>query len=136
MLPECLCDFRTNIIHVTWMFMWLSYKYNTCYLNVYEPNIHLNYLNDVFHKIKKKLYILFMFLCLFLTVLLEWRSGQTKDDTIGPCSFYAKHATLRRKSKDWLARNHDNVSEWGDMSVRGLLFQWASTIIILLSVLV
>jgi len=93
------------------MFMLLSYKYNTCYLNVYEPNIHLNYLNDVFHKIKKKLYILFMFLCLFLTVLLEWRSGQTKDDKIGPCSFYAKHATLRRKSKDWLARNHDNVSE-------------------------
>jgi len=30
---------------------------------------------------------------------------------------------LRRKSKDWLARNQDNVSEWGDMSIRGLMFQ-------------
>jgi hypothetical protein len=30
---------------------------------------------------------------------------------------------FRKKSKDWLARNHDNVSEWGDMSIRGLLFQ-------------
>ena len=42
--------------------------------------------------------------------------------------FSAKHATLRRKSKDWLARNQDNVSEWGDMSIHRLLFQWASTI--------
>jgi hypothetical protein len=56
------------------------------------------------------------------------KSGQTKDYAIGMCSFSAKHAALRRKSKDWLARNHDNVSEWGDMSLRGLLFQWASTI--------
>ncbi len=30
---------------------------------------------------------------------------------------------LRRKNKDWLARNQDNMSEWGDMSVRGLLYQ-------------
>jgi hypothetical protein len=27
-----------------------------------------------------------------------------------------------------LARNQDNVSEWGDMSMHGLLFQWASII--------
>jgi len=26
-------------------------------------------------------------------------------------------------SKDWLARNQDNVSEWGDMSIHGLLLQ-------------
>ena len=37
---------------------------------------------------------------------------------------------LRRKSKDLFARNQDNVSEWSDMSSRGLLFQQASTIII------
>jgi hypothetical protein len=43
---------------------------------------------------------------------------------------------LRRKSKDWLARNQNNVSEWSDMSTRGLLFQWASTIKIQLNVLV
>jgi hypothetical protein len=31
-------------------------------------------------------------------------------------------ATLRKKNKDWLARNQDNVSELGDMFIRGLLF--------------
>ena len=41
----------------------------------------------------------------------EPRSGQTKDDKIGICCFSAKHAALRRKSKDWLSRNRDNVSE-------------------------
>ena len=57
----------------------------------------------------------------------QW-SGQTKDYKIGICCFSAKHAALRRKSKDWFIRNQDNVSEWGNMSIRGLLFQWASTI--------
>jgi hypothetical protein len=55
-------------------------------------------------------------------------SGQTKDYKIGICCFSAKHAALGRKSKDWLARNQNNVSEWSDMSTRGLLFQWDSTI--------
>jgi hypothetical protein len=53
----------------------------------------------------------------------EPRSGQTKDYEIGICCFSSKHAALRRKSKHWLARNQDNVSEWSDMSIRGLLFQ-------------
>jgi len=48
--------------------------------------------------------------------------GQTKDYEIGICSFSAKHAALRRKSKDWLARNQDNVSDWSDMSICRLLF--------------
>ena len=52
----------------------------------------------------------------------EPRSGQTKDYKIGICCFSAKHA-LRSKSKDWLARNQNNVFEWSDMSVRGQLFQ-------------
>jgi hypothetical protein len=30
---------------------------------------------------------------------------------------------LSTNSKDWLARNRNNVSEWSDMSTRGLLFQ-------------
>jgi hypothetical protein len=51
------------------------------------------------------------------------RSGQTKDDEIGMCCSSAKHAVLRRKSKDWLARNQDNASEWGDLSFRVLLLQ-------------
>jgi hypothetical protein len=53
----------------------------------------------------------------------EPRSGQTKDYKIGMCCFSAKYAALRSKSKDWLARNQNNVSEWGDMSIRRLLFQ-------------
>ena len=53
----------------------------------------------------------------------EPRSSQTKDYKIGICCFSAKHAALRRKSKDWLARNQNNVSEWSDMYVCGLLFQ-------------
>ena len=67
---------------------------------------------------------------------LEPRLGQTKDNKIGICFFSAKHAELSRKSKDLLARNQDNVSKWGDMSTRRLLFQWASTIKIQLSMLV
>jgi hypothetical protein len=50
-------------------------------------------------------------------------SGQTIDYQIGICCFSAKHATLRRKSKDWLSRNQNNVDEWRDMSTCGLLFQ-------------
>ena len=50
--------------------------------------------------------------------------SQTKDYKIGKS---AKHTALRRKSKDWLARNQDNMSQvgGGNMSIRWLLFQWA-----------
>ena len=41
----------------------------------------------------------------------EPRSDQTKDYKIDICCFSAKHAALRRKSKDWLTWNQDNVSE-------------------------
>jgi hypothetical protein len=47
----------------------------------------------------------------------ESRSGQSKDHKIGICCFFAKHAAFRIKSKDWLARNQN------EMSVRGLLCQ-------------
>jgi hypothetical protein len=40
-------------------------------------------------------------------------SGQTKDYTFVIVCFSAKHAVLRGKYKDWLARNLDKVSEWG-----------------------
>jgi hypothetical protein len=53
----------------------------------------------------------------------ESRSGQNKDNKIGICCFSAKHAALRRKSKDWSARNQNNMSEWSDMSTRRLLFR-------------
>ena len=53
----------------------------------------------------------------------EPRSGQAKDYEIGICCFSAKHTAVRRKSKNWLARNQNNVSEWSDMFTRKLLFQ-------------
>ena len=58
--------------------------------------------------------------------VFEPRSGQTKDYKIGICCFSAKNAALQRKSKDWLARNRNNVSEWtqwSDIFTRELLFQ-------------
>jgi hypothetical protein len=51
------------------------------------------------------------------------RSGENKTIKLVFCCFSTKYAALRRKSKDWLARNQDNVSEWSDMSIRRLLFQ-------------
>ena len=53
----------------------------------------------------------------------EPQSGQTKDYEVGICCFSAKHATLSRKSNDWLAQNQNNVSEWSNMSTHGLLYQ-------------
>ena len=53
----------------------------------------------------------------------EPQSGQIKDYEIGMCCFSANHTALRRKSKYWLARNQNNLSEWSYMSTRGLLFQ-------------
>ena len=50
-------------------------------------------------------------------------SDQTKDSRIGMCCFPARHTASRRKSKDCLAQNQDNVSEWGEMSIRELLLQ-------------
>jgi hypothetical protein len=66
----------------------------------------------------------------------EPRSGQTKDNKIGISCFSAKHTNLRRKSKDWLAQNKNKVFKWSDMFTSWLLFQWASTIKIHLSVMV
>ena len=42
----------------------------------------------------------------------EPQSGQTEDFEISIYCFSAKQAALMRKSKDWLTRNQDNVSEW------------------------
>ena len=40
-------------------------------------------------------------------------------------SLSAQHKEERARN---MAQNQDNVSEWGDMSIRALLFQLASTI--------
>ena len=61
--------------------------------------------------------------CIMVSVLTSSTLDCGFETNIGICGFSAKHAALRRKSKDWLARNQNNVSEWSDMSTRGLLFQ-------------
>jgi hypothetical protein len=45
----------------------------------------------------------------------------------------AKHAALRRKNKNWLAWNQANVSEWGGMSICGLLVKYKADLIIIIS---
>ena len=59
----------------------------------------------------------------FERVCLYTRSSQTKDYKIGICCLSAKHIVLRRKSRDWLACNQNNVFKWSYMSTHGLLFQ-------------
>ena len=41
---------------------------------------------------------------------------RVKPKTIYEIDIYYFSAALRRKSKDWLARNQASVSEWDDMS--------------------
>ena len=53
-------------------------------------------------------------------------SGQSKDYNIDIRYSSTKHSALMSKSKDWLAQNQNNVSEWHDMSTRGLLLQEVS----------
>ncbi len=52
--------------------------------------------------------------------LFDPRSVQNKDYEIGICCFSAKHTSLRRNSKDWLARNQNNVSEYAGHVYHGL----------------
>ena len=53
----------------------------------------------------------------------EPKSGQIKSYKIRICCFSANDAALRRKRKDWIDLNHDNVFEWNNMSIRGMLIQ-------------
>jgi hypothetical protein len=47
---------------------------------------------------------------------------------VGICCSSTKYTALRSKNKDWLGQSQDNVSEWGDMFILGLLFQWDTTL--------
>ena len=53
------------------------------------------------------------------TISHEPRSGQIKDYKIGIYCFSAKHTAIRRKSKDWVTRNQDNMSR-----VRRYVYPW------------
>ena len=53
---------------------------------------------------------------------LEPQSDQSTEYKLVCVASPLKHAALMSKSKDWLARNQNTVSEWGDMSIHGLLY--------------
>ena len=53
----------------------------------------------------------------------EPRSGKTKDYKIGICCFSTKQTALKRKSKDFLAQDQDDVSELSDRPTYELLVQ-------------
>ena len=64
------------------------------------------------------------------------RSGQTNNNEIGICCFSAKHTVLKKKCKLLVDLYQDIMSEWTDISIRVLLFQWASTMKIKISMLI
>ena len=72
------------------------------------------------HQMNSK--ILYCIVAVYKMILLLWFQNSIVLNKS------AKNAALRSKSNDLLARNQSNVFEWGDMSIRCLLFQWASTI--------
>ena len=113
-IHSCYCLWHFNMFTTCISFWWIALKY-------------------VAHNNQNRIGGVMVSVLAWSVVDREFKpqSGQTKDYKIGICCFFAKHAVLRRNSKDWLARN-----EWGHMSIRGLLSLWASTIKIQLSVLV
>ena len=60
-----------------------------------------------------QIHMIHMHMCVSVDRGFAPQSGQTKDYKIGICCF---SAASRSKSKDWLAQNQNNVSEWRDMS--------------------
>ena len=68
---------------------------------------------------------------IMLTLRAVDRGFESGSSKIKDCN-----VALRRNSKDGFVWNRDNVSKWGDMFIRELLFQRTSTIKIQLSVLV
>jgi hypothetical protein len=83
-------------------------------------------------KVDRALRNVFCIVTLSIVIYVDNRGGSrgarirrppNKDYQLVFVAYNAKHAELRRKSKDWLLRNQDNVSEWNDMPIRDLLFQ-------------
>ena len=67
-----------------------------------------------------------IFFIFFLSLyIVDSNRGRVKPKTlnlVAGISCFNKHPALRRKSKGWLTRNQDNVSEWSDMFTHELLF--------------
>ena len=106
------------------IFRWLFSNLFPCL----QPSI----LNDPHHGVMGS-----MFTSSAVDHRFEFQSGQTMDYEIGICCVTANHSVLRRKSKDWLLWNRDNVSQV-EQHVYPLtvFFQWAGTMKIQLGLLV
>jgi hypothetical protein len=108
LFTKILCeDARTRLItSLSWVVTWLIVVHCLCWTVLLQLNL------TAMHRPQS-----------------EEIAGLVKPDyKINFWCFSANHAALRNKSKNWMARNQ-NVSEWSDiLSIRGLLFQWASTI--------
>jgi hypothetical protein len=96
-----------------WVSEWLLLIVNSAIFQLYHDENKL-----IFNEMRMRS-VLFLMVSLLSSNAVDRgfkpRSDWTKDYKIGMCCFSAKHATLRRKSKDWLAQNQNNVSEWSNM---------------------
>jgi hypothetical protein len=91
-------------------------RYDYYWLEFYHVNRNHLHITDLIIKLYNRIYIVggvMISLLVLSEVDCEFEPclGTTKDYKIGICCFSAKYAALRRKSKYWLARNQDNVSE-------------------------
>ena len=87
--------------------------------NVYQITIQSMYMQfKITHSDHIGGVIVIVFASSTVDRVFEPRSGQTKVYKIGICCF--SDVGLRRKSKYWLARNQNNLSEWSDMSTHRL----------------
>ena len=82
---------------------------------IYRTHSYLRQFN--IYNIKKTNRIVGVIVSVLALNVVDWwfklRWGRSKYYKIGICCFCTKHTALRRKSKDWLAQNQNNVSEWG-----------------------
>ena len=108
-----------------------------CQTGTYHVNIYISYLHPSSRIFKTKFSFLYLFHRLYVypfksrkphrwcngqRVRIQWGRSWLRNYKISICYLSAKHGALMRKSKDQLARNQDNMSEWGLMFIRGLLF--------------
>jgi hypothetical protein len=126
------CSQCQDLEWFNYMYEWLRIRFNDKNINVKNFN---GLRNTCFIHIRNPIGDVMVSVCDSSAVYrgFESRLGQTKDSNFYFC---ASPLNTHQKSRYWLAQNQDNVSEWEDMSIHRLLFHWASTIKILLSVLV
>jgi hypothetical protein len=100
--PNCPMHTRVLLEVFSSMIQWYIYIYT------WNNNIKMTFQNKISFKENKQ------------------KLNYPTVHNIDICWFSAKHTALRRKRKDGLVLNQDNL--WGGMFICSLLFQWDSTI--------